>query len=200
MDSLDQGLAIVIGACIGLLGALAGVYITHKSTAAQIEHERYLAERARDEAIQAREDVERERIRIAGEREAERREQHLFDALRFFTGGTQERSAGIAVVEVYWPQVQALRGMLAPLLANQAIYLLNESGQGAKRHERHNLQRLMKLLLENHDDPGVRHVYPPLLEVVTRRLSGAEPLRGIEVDEGDLANWKVRLESGLVPD
>lgn len=74
-------------------------------------------------------------------------EQHLFEALSWFSGKTQRRNIGISVVEGYWDEIPHLRGILISLLVNQAIYLLRESKQRESEHERNNLCRIMRLLL-----------------------------------------------------
>ncbi|MGA7460500.1 MAG: hypothetical protein WBW69_09750 [Candidatus Korobacteraceae bacterium] len=72
----------------------------------------------------------------------------VVQSLKWFEGGSQPRSIGIAYIESRyrdsgWSQY---RPMWGSLLVNQAIYLLTESGQGAALHEQDNLKRIVNLL------------------------------------------------------
>ena len=71
---------------------------------------------------------------------------HVLDSLRWFEGKTQRRSIGISVIEGNWARFPDLQGTWTAVLANQAVYLLSESGQDDAWHERANLQRIMRLL------------------------------------------------------
>jgi hypothetical protein len=76
-----------------------------------------------------RERDERQKIqdREAAERINTRQEENVLRALEYFTGQTQRRNVGIAIVEGYWHTTPHLRGILVPLLVNQAVYLLEQS-------------------------------------------------------------------------
>ena len=88
-------------------------------------------------------------ILFAGLQLLERRRQDIRSAVlvasQLMTGGTQPRSAGIAIIEGVWEDGKHTRGILIPLLANQAVYLLTES-ESETEHERDNLARMFKLL------------------------------------------------------
>lgn len=83
----------------------------------------------------------------------------LFDSLKWFEGGTQKRSIGIAIIEGYWNQKkEKLENVWKPLLINQAIHILEESKEKDKSTEISNLERIVKLLgkaalLENEKEP-----------------------------------------------
>jgi hypothetical protein len=144
-----------------------------------------------------------ERKGAANERETERREQQVYGALQYFTGGTQNRNVGIAVIERYLTVAPELQVTFMPLLINQAIYLLTKSKQVNADHERNNLRRIMNLVLDGPDDPGIRRLYTDLCDVVTTRLSAIpadQPKRppdpgllGVEVEKRDLVTWRTGL-------
>lgn len=79
-------------------------------------------------------------------------EDRMSQATDFLTGSTQRRSAGIAIIsasrkrlgrrrEVTWRTAMVL------LLCTQAIYLLEQSGQGKRPDEIVNLRRIIELLI-----------------------------------------------------
>ena len=71
----------------------------------------------------------------------------LFDSLKWFEGGTQKRSIGIAIIEGYWYQKkEKLENVWKPLLINQAHHILEESKEKDKSTEISNLKRIVKLL------------------------------------------------------
>jgi hypothetical protein len=77
---------------------------------------------------------------------------HLADqvanSLKWFEGGSQKRSIGIADIETHIGD-QTFRPFYttwAAILVNQAIYLLVESDQTESLHERDNLERILNLL------------------------------------------------------
>jgi len=82
-------------------------------------------------------------------RDAERQQQReiLYESLKWFEGGTQNRSIGIAVVTTSWQAYPEFRELWIEVVANQAIYLLTGSKQGEKAHEHDNLRRMLGLLV-----------------------------------------------------
>jgi hypothetical protein len=75
-----------------------------------------------------------------------RREGLIADGLKWFEGGSQGRSIGIAVIEANWRSVSMFRPLWVGVLVNQAVYLLAESRQGNAAHETENLRRISRLL------------------------------------------------------
>src|SRR5262245_836670 len=51
----------------------------------------------------------------------------LYESLKWFEGGTQRRSVGIAVVNASWTEFKEFQPMWLEVFANQAIYLLSPS-------------------------------------------------------------------------
>ncbi len=72
-------------------------------------------------------------------------------ALESFSGGTQNRSIGISIIEGNWDERKELRKVWVSILHSQAIYLLTQS-ENDKAHERDNLDRIMNLLESIKDD------------------------------------------------
>ncbi|PYS99059.1 MAG: hypothetical protein DMF63_13380 [Acidobacteria bacterium] len=123
------------------------------------------------------------------DKEKERRELYLVDALRYFEGQTQKRSIGIAFIEAYWNEVPSLKTTWTAVLSNQAIYILSKLLDEAKleSHELDNLNRISKLLQpELLQDSQVLQIGD-----VLRRFNGVETdLPGEEFRE--LGRWKVK--------
>lgn len=127
------------------------------------------------------------------ERRHSRRDQHLFEALSWFSGGTQKRNIGISVVEGYWAEIPHLRRILVTLLVNQAIYLLTQSEQYDSSHERNNLCRIMRLLLNfTNLKEGSPHQHKWLVEALDQRIKG-KCKKGVNIGMDNLKNWKNRL-------
>lgn len=131
------------------------------------------------------------------ERKHSRRDRHLFESLKWFTGKTQRRNVGIAVVEGLWKEVPHLRSILVPLLTNQAIYLLTQSDYDTW-HERNNLKRIMNLLLcSSYSRKPFSEEFTELAVAVESRDESeghTESKGGISVNKEDLTKWKKDLE------
>jgi hypothetical protein len=139
-------------------------------------------------------------VREEGERARIRHEQRAFGALEYFTGRTQRRNVGIAIIEGSWRDVPEMRRMFIPLLANQASYLLEKSDEHGAVHEVDNCRRIIGLLIawEPEFSAGPESVYYQQLRTVIRRRL-ASPTRtgvdgsGVDVDPGELRAWLAEL-------
>jgi len=104
------------------------------------------------------------------QKEDERKELYLVEALRYFEGRTQKRSIGIAFIEAYWDEVTRLHKTWTAVLANQAIYLLSKLSTDHKLevHEFDNLNRIFELLnradLQDSQRERIREVVKGLSE------------------------------------
>lgn len=137
------------------------------------------------------------------QRHQEVRANQLLDALGYLTGKTQARNVGIAILQGLAPRSRQFRGAVVPLLANQAIYLLEESGEGSKAHEVENLRRIMNLatgLSTGKDFVGrpyasesIRSSLRELRHSVDRKLDG-RTAAGLTVDTDQLQAWHQALE------
>jgi hypothetical protein len=82
--------------------------------------------------------------------------------------------------------------MFVPLLANQAVYLLNESGQTRSSHETDNLKRIMGLLTR---DEVVKGYAPTTMQPLREALEGrrvsepGERTKGVPVPREDVEAW-----------
>jgi hypothetical protein len=86
---------------------------------------------------------------------------NLFDSLKWFEGGTQKRSIGIAIIEGSWEKrKEELGNIWKPLLLSQAIHILNQSSQDASSTELTNLERILGLISRNNlTDKGKTVIY-----------------------------------------
>jgi hypothetical protein len=89
---------------------------------------------------------ERERLFAAKEAERVRLKNILYESLKWFEGGTQKRSIGIAVVKTSWDAYSDFRSLWTEVFVNQALYLLAASDSGVKAHEQENLGQILALL------------------------------------------------------
>lgn len=89
---------------------------------------------------------ERERAFAAKEAERVRLKDILYESLKWFEGGTQKRSIGIAVVKTSWDAYSEFRPLWTEVFVNQALYLLAASDSGSKTHEQENLGQILALL------------------------------------------------------
>jgi hypothetical protein len=86
---------------------------------------------------------------------------NLWEALKWFEGGIQKRSIGIAVIEAYWNDEKRkdIRKAWIPLLINQVTHILKVSDEKDKATEQVNLERIVDLLrsasLSNNQKSGI---------------------------------------------
>ncbi len=123
-----------------------------------------------------------------------RYEEVVLKSLEYFTGHSQRRNVGIAVVEGAWNEASHLRPVFVPLLVNQAVYLLEESGRGEARHELENLERIMSLVIDSvrQNDLPVA-TYEPLVRSIERRRARTQPGPGVSVERSKLSLWQKAL-------
>ncbi|MDQ6900106.1 MAG: hypothetical protein M3072_11460 [Candidatus Dormibacteraeota bacterium] len=137
------------------------------------------------------------------ERQSTRREDHVVQALAYFGGHSQPRNIGISVIEGFCTLTPALQDLFIPLLVNQTMFLLAESGQHDAPHEVDNLERIVGLLIDaatprQHFMPN----YERLLKVMNERYQQTIAQRpaaagggdgskhkGLEVDAATLQQW-----------
>jgi len=115
----------------------------------------------------------------------------LLESLRWFEGGTQPRSIGIALVESKWQYHKEFRGRWASILVNQAIYLLTRKKNRDAIHERANLYRIMDLLINTVDPSGhIAEIERQLLGETLKRYDpdSGSGLRGL--DDTRLETWR----------
>jgi len=162
---------IVVGSVLGAAGAVIAFFLT-----------RYW--NSRDRAADKRE-------RAISEKEAERSKQRdvLYESLKWFEGGTQKRSIGIAVVNTSWNAFEEFRSLWIEVFANQAIYLLTASDQAEKPHEHDNLRRIMDLLVQQ-SSRIKKETNELLADTIDRKFNGLIP-GGLTLT----AELKMRLES-----
>jgi len=143
---------------------------------------------------QLRAAAEREHARETDlrEREEVRLEELVLKSLEYFTGKTQRRSVGIAIVEGAWGQAPDLHKVFVPLLVNQAVYLLDESGQTDSSHETDNLNRIMALLTRDEVVNGyAATTMQPVREALERRGASriGKRTKGVTVPGEAVEGW-----------
>lgn len=118
----------------------------------------------------------------------------MLESLRWFEGGTQRRSIGIALVESKWDVHKEFRGRWASILMNQAIYLLTREKHRDAIHERANLYRIMNLLMEKVDPSGEIAGFERVLLCDTLTQYDPKSDRGlINLDSKRLGEWQARF-------
>src|SRR5688572_3022722 len=113
------------------------------------------------------------------DRRGTREEDRLAKTLEYFDGGSQRRSVGIAMVEGIWIKNTRHLDVIAPLIANQIVYLLL-STESRDAHNERNLVRLVHLFASV---PKVSQSYSErwadVCDALTRKYAGER--KGIEV-------------------
>ena len=148
------------------------------------------------QASETRKEATRQEDRKLMEAQLSRLEEHLFSSLEFFTGRTQRRSIGIAVVSANWDQFEHLRPTWVSLLVSQAIYLLNESKSHKKSHELQNLKDIMNILLKPNSNIG-QNDKTDLKNAIqnNRENKQLDDKNGIKIVESDdLDEWERRFK------
>ena len=141
-----------------------------------------------DERMSLREQELRERLR-------NQREERVLQALDYFTGHTQRRNVGIAVLEGYLQLTPKLRDVVLPMLANQAVYLLEQSDEVDSVNEADNCRRIMALLLESGD---ISEALVPSYQTVQAALGRAgHGKKGVKISAHQRGQWATQLEQLL---
>jgi hypothetical protein len=115
----------------------------------------------------------------------------LLESLRWFEGGTQRRSIGIALVESKWDHHKEFRSRWASILINQAIYLLTRDKDRHAIHERANLYKIMALLIDRVGREG--YVGDLERQLLCETLQTYDPNSGhglVDLNPNQLARWK----------
>jgi hypothetical protein len=84
------------------------------------------------------------------ERIRERKRETMLKALEYLTGGSQNRSVGVALIEGLGYRGCPFAEVILPALVNQAVYLLLETETGARRHRIHSWTRFNRKWLSCH--------------------------------------------------
>ena len=129
------------------------------------------------------------------ERKKEKNDEMLLRTVEYFTGGSQKRSVGISLIEGLLKQKKSYHEIVAPLLANQFVYLLLSSDSDSAVHEERNLVRiyfLLKSIIE-FDRTKHWHIRNEVLDAITRRLEYGEKSK-INISDTALHLWKKNLE------
>src|SRR5947209_4803503 len=103
------------------------------------------------------------------------REDFILSALTFLGGGTQKRSAGIAIVQGFHEKVRGFHPALVPHLVNQMLYLQTtqqENETAAREHEQDNIRRLADLPREIGEFQKYAASYKALCTAVRERREG----------------------------
>jgi hypothetical protein len=135
---------------------------------------------------------DRESERMAAQNQAERA--RLLAALEWFSGKTQRRAIGLAIVEANWDAWKDLQPTWVAVLVKQAVYLLTTSKSAESRHERANLDRIVRLLKDagSQLDPNQRLALGAAFAEALDSSPGPEDCRstiGVHVDCATLREW-----------
>ena len=109
----------------------------------------------------------------------------MFASLDYFSGGTQRRSIGLAVIQANWEKMTHLHSTWLSVLVAQAVYLLSEQDRKkTSQHEITNLNNIRHLLCKKEvsltDDQ---------LRELRRALAARNKGNGLELSEDDLKRW-----------
>lgn len=128
------------------------------------------------------------------ERRKEKNDEILLRTVEYFTGGSQKRSVGISLIEGLIKQKKSYHEIVAPLLANQFVYLLLSSDSESVNEER-NLVRIYFVLKSILDSDKEKHwnTRCEVLDAITRRMENGEKSK-INVANETLQLWKKGLE------
>jgi hypothetical protein len=133
------------------------------------------------------------------ERGRERKRDTMLKALEYLTGGSQNRSVGVALIEGLWFQGHPFEEAIVPALVNQAVYLLLGTDSGARRDQIHSWKRIMRLILSVPPRDRYRDLYLELAEGLEQRASQKEmPKKGIEIEAETSRHWLERVNAHYV--
>jgi hypothetical protein len=141
-------LTALISAGVALIVALITVIVSWKTSQNQLVA---AARAAREERTQTEESSREERLEAAELASKERRSATLVTALGYFTGGSQNRSVGIAAIrglEANEDVGDEIRRTIAVLLHGQLLYLLGHGSNRWESHEVGNIQAMIEMYIE----------------------------------------------------
>ena len=131
------------------------------------------------------------------ERRNDRKRETMINALEHLTGGAQERSVGIALIEGLWYEGHPFDRAILPALVNQAVYLLLETDKGNRRDQTLTWLRIMNLVLRVPPRSEFHDLYCELAEALEQRSNHekheSEP--GIEVASVTTKMWLKKVKS-----
>jgi hypothetical protein len=129
------------------------------------------------------------------ERRRNKEDDILLKTVDYFTAGSQQRSVGISLIEGLIKKRKSYHEILAPLLANQLVYLLLSSDSEFSVNDERNLVRIYFLLrhiftldIQKHWD-----IRNEVLDAISRRLENGEKSK-ITVGNMTLSSWQKELE------
>ncbi len=128
------------------------------------------------------------------ERKKEKNDAILLKTVDYFTGGSQKRSVGIALVEGFIRKKGTYHEIVAPLLSNQFVYLLLSSDSDSAVHEERNLIRVFNLLdaITVTDKYKFSAIRNEMAAAIARRLEGSEK-SSLNIEASTLEIWKKRI-------
>jgi len=112
-------------------------------------------------------------------------------------GGTQRRNLGIAAIKVYCKDFPQYNELCVEMLVSTAIFLISESEQKDKLHERYNLKRIMRLIKKICEDEKKQFdCLENLQNAINKRLKSKDenPPKGLWDITKDLKTYMVDLE------
>lgn len=134
-------------------------------------------------------------LRAATERRETRYEELVLKSLDYFTGQTQHRTVGIAIVEGAWDGATHLRKVFVPLLVNQAMYLLEQSPDDT--YEQQNLDRILRIVADAYASKDFEDtMFLPLVGSLNRRKDTTSTGTGITIDSKAIDGWLALLPGG----
>ena len=123
------------------------------------------------------------------ERNQAREEERLQETLQYFTGGTQKRSIGIALIEGVWQTKGKYLDTLVPVIANQLVYLLVTTDSQKEAHEERNLVRLFNIF-KSVPELNSRHLHykQDVLDALEKKIRGEK--MGLDIAKPTLEAWQ----------
>jgi hypothetical protein len=134
------------------------------------------------------------------------------DALKWMTGGSQDRNVGIAAVEASWGhrwRSRRFRLLTTPVLCGTALYLISYSDAKDAPHELNNLDRIMRLLLKNPQARRFSDGYGAVIWAIKHNENTYSKMciekrrkdknTGLFVEESKLTEWRYRITTIFPP-
>jgi hypothetical protein len=128
------------------------------------------------------------------ERKKSKNDEILLRTVDYFTGGSQKRSVGISLIEGLIKDKNEYYEIIAPLLANQFVYLLLVSDSEPSVHEERNLVRIFFILKKIFQSDRHRYadIKNEILDAILRRKDGEKS--SINISLQTLEIWKQQIQ------
>jgi hypothetical protein len=177
----------IVSLLVGLIAAISGFLVAYRTARLNQEAQKEIARLTSELSSATQKELANLTNTLSRETLSESRlEQHVFESLDYFSGRTQRRSIGLAVIQANWDKMPHLHSTWVSVLVTQAVYLLSEQDRkDTSEHEVTNLNNILRIL--QRQDVSL---WDDQVRELKRALEARNKGKGLVLTEDDLNPWK----------